>query len=309
MIYFPKKYYSFNQSMRENFDTKIVKLSLDGGFTCPNRDGTLDNRGCIFCSAKGSGDFTFSTLSINQQLEKQIELTSKKWSDAKYIAYFQNYTNTYKKSLTELKNLYETALNYKYVVGLAIGTRPDCIADDVLDLLAEINKKTFLFVELGLQTIHKKSSKYLRLYYDVDNFNKAVAKLNLRGIKCVAHTILGLPNENRQMIIETVEHLNSLPVWGIKLQMLNVLSGTDLEKGYADGKFTLYSKEDYVSFICDIIEHLRGDIVIHRLTGDGAKDILIALKWIINKRDVLNSIDKELTKRNTFQGKLFGQAW
>lgn len=296
-----KRYNSFSYYMKNKFGKKIVKLSLDGGFTCPNRDGTLYDRGCIFCSSSGSGDFTYSNITIDEQIKKQIQLISKKWQNASYIAYFQNFSNTYGKTIYELKKIYDSALSQDNVIGIAIATRPDCLIDGVIELLSELNKKTFLFVELGLQTVHKKTSQFLRLYYDIDDFDIAVKKLAQQHIKTVAHTIVGLPGETERMIMQTYEHLNMLPVHGVKIQMLNILKKTDLADIYHN--FTpLLTLDEYVKTVCDIIQILRPDIVIHRLTGDGAKNLLIEPKWILNKKNVLNSIDKELKRRDTYQG-------
>lgn len=302
MLFYDKRYHSFNFEMKKIFSHKIVKLSIDAGFTCPTRDGKIDTRGCIFCSSKGSGEFTNYDEDIQNQIKSQIKLLYTKWKMAKYIAYFQNFTNTYKEAKI-LKNLYEKAISCDDVVGLAIATRADCLDDDVIEVLDYFNKKTFLFVEIGLQSIHKHTCDFIRRGYDLDVFEKALQKLNYYDIKTVIHTIVGLPTENEKQMMETYYYLNSKDIWGIKIQQLNILKNTDLAKYYEQSKFKLMNAEEYACFVCDIIENLREDIVIHRLTGDGAKQDLIEPRWILNKRYVLNFIDKELKRRNSYQGK------
>lgn len=300
MLQKDKRYYSLNYALKEQFSQKIIKLSLDGGFTCPTRDGKIDTRGCIFCSQKGSGEFTTFDNDIQKQIQNQIKLLSNKWQNCKYIAYFQNFSATYK-SKEQLKNLYSKALSNKDVVGLAIATRADCLDNEVLEVLDEFNKKTFLFIELGLQSIHEDTAKFIRRGYSLDVFEEALKKLNNLNIKTVIHTIVGLPTENKEKILKTYKYLNTKNIWGIKISQLNILKNTDLEKYYEDNKFYLMSADEYISFVCDIIEHLRDDIVIHRLTGDGLKEDLIMPKWILNKRYILNGIDKELKKRDSYQ--------
>lgn len=297
-----KRYHSLNFELKKQFSKKIIKLSIDAGFTCPTRDGKIDTRGCIFCSAKGSGEFTNYDINIENQLKSQIDLLSTKWKDCKYIAYFQNFTNTYANP-THLKKLYSSALLFDNVVGLAIATRADCLEDEIIEVLDYFNKKTYLFVEIGLQSIHKQTSNFIRRGYDLDIFEKAIEKLNNKNIKTVAHTIIGLPTENKEQIMQTYDYLNKKNIWGIKIQQLNILKNTDLEKYYQDTKFPLMSADEYINIVCDIIENLNENIVIHRLTGDGAKQDLIEPRWILNKRYVLNGIDKELKRRNSYQGK------
>lgn len=318
MIFREKRYNSINEELKKHFGQKIVKLSLDGGFTCPTRDGTKGTRGCIFCSERGSGEFAgnfynikynskedikarLEKINIEAQMQNQIRLLSDKWKNTKYIAYFQNFTNTYAEK-SYLFALYEKALENKDVVGLDIATRADCLDNDVLEILDYFNKKTYLFVEIGLQSIHEKSEKFIRRGYDIKIFEKALKDLQRINVKTVVHTILGLPTENKNDMLYTYKYLNNTSVWGIKIQQLNILRDTDLAKYYENNKFYLMNADEYVDFVCDILEHLREDIVIHRLTGDGSKQELIEPKWILNKRYVLNSIDKSLKQRNSYQG-------
>jgi len=309
-----KRYNTFNNELKRHFKQKVVKLSLDGGFTCPTRDNTKGSGGCIFCSQRGSGEFAglfenidanaddkLEKINLDAQIKNQISLLSKKWNDVKYIAYFQNYTNTYEKP-SYLNTLYQKALSVKDVVGLDIATRPDCLGDDVLEVLDYYNKKTYLIVELGLQSIHEKSEKFIRRGYDITVFEEAVEKLRKLNIQTVVHTIVGLPTEDKDDILQTYRYLNNVDIQGVKIQQLNILKNTDLEKYYEKNKFSLMGADEYIEFVCDIIQILRDDIVIHRLTGDGAKDELIEPKWILNKRYVLNGIDKVMKQRNAHQG-------
>lgn len=309
-----KRYNTFNDELKRHFKQKVVKLSLDGGFTCPTRDNTKGSGGCIFCSQRGSGEFAglfenidanaddkLEKIKLDAQIKNQISLLSKKWNDVKYIAYFQNYTNTYEKP-SYLNTLYQKALSVKDVVGLDIATRPDCLGDDVLEVLDYYNKKTYLIVELGLQSIHEKSEKFIRRGYDITVFEEAVEKLRKLNIQTVVHTIVGLPTEDKEDMLQTYRYLNNVDIQGVKIQQLNILKNTDLEKYYEKNKFSLMGADEYIEFVCDIIQILRDDIVIHRLTGDGAKDELIEPKWILNKRYVLNGIDKVMKQRNAHQG-------
>ena len=297
-----KPYRSLNEYYREVFGRKTAKISLDGGFTCPNRDGTCGTRGCLFCSAGGSGDFAESaTLSIKEQVEQGKAQTSDKWKDPAYVAYFQAFTNTYAPA-EELRQKYEEALSCEGIEGISIATRADCLPDDVLDLLAELNQKTKLWVELGLQTADEASAEYIRRGYPYAVFEKAVLDLAARNIPVIVHVILGLPNENRETILKTIDAVNRLPVQGIKLQLLHVLSDSDLADIYESGNYTPLTKEEYISLVGDCIAHLREDIVIHRLTGDGDKNTLLAPLWSLRKRDVLNSIHKYLKENHIRQG-------
>jgi len=297
-----KPYRSLNAYYREIFGRKTAKISLDGGFTCPNRDGTCGTRGCLFCSAGGSGDFAENAaLSITEQIENGKKQTADKWKDPAYIAYFQAFTNTYA-PVEDLRRKYEEALSCDGVEGLSIATRADCLPHDVLDLLSELNQKTKLWVELGLQTADEDSAKFIRRGYPLRVFEKAVHDLAERDIPVIVHVILGLPGESRETILKTIDCINHLPVQGIKLQLLHVLSDSDLADIYEAGNYTPLTKEEYISLAGDCIAHLREDIVIHRLTGDGDKNTLLAPLWSLRKRDVLNSLHKYLKENNIRQG-------
>ena len=297
-----KPYRSLNEYYREIFGRKTAKISLDGGFTCPNRDGTCGERGCLFCSAGGSGDFAENAaLSITEQVEKGKSQTSDKWKDPAYVAYFQAFTNTYA-PVEELRRKYEEALSCEGVEGISIATRSDCLPEDVLELLSELNQKTRLWVELGLQTSDEDSAAFIRRGYPLSVFEKAVHDLADRNIPVIVHVILGLPNETRETVLKTIDCINHLPVQGIKLQLLHVLSDSDLAEIYENGGYTPLTKEEYISLVGDCIAHLREDIVIHRLTGDGDKNTLMAPLWSLRKRDVLNSLHKYLKDNNIRQG-------
>lgn len=286
------KYYSLNNYLKDTFGCKVYKISLDAGFTCPNRDGTIGTRGCIFCSAGGSGDFAQSSkLSITQQIEKGKELVSSKIKSGKYIAYFQAYTNTYA-PVNVLREKYYEALNHKDIVALSIATRPDCLDEDVINLLDEINKIKPVFVELGLQTIHEKTAEYIRRGYTLDVYDKAVKDLKGIGVNVVVHVILGLPNETKEDMLETVKYVCESGIDGIKLQLLHVLKNTDLAKDYRDGKFKALEFDEYIDLIKDCLEIIPDNVVIHRLTGDGAKKDLIAPLWSADKKRVLNAINR-----------------
>lgn len=285
------KYYSLNNYLKDTFGCKVYKISLDAGFTCPNRDGTIGTQGCIFCSAGGSGDFAQSSrLTITQQIEKGKELVSSKIKSGKYIAYFQAYTNTYA-PVNILREKYYEALNHKDIVALSIATRPDCLDEDVINLLYEINKIKPVFVELGLQTIHEKTAEYIRRGYTLDIYDKAVKDLKGIGVNVVVHVILGLPNETKADMLETVKYVCQSRIDGIKLQLLHVLKNTDLERDYLDGKFNVLEFDEYIDLIKDCLEIIPDNIVIHRLTGDGAKKDLIAPLWSADKKRVLNAIN------------------
>lgn len=284
---------SISDYLKNTFGQKTIKLSIDGGFTCPNRDGTKGTGGCIFCSADGSGDFA-STI------EDQIHLLSEKWPDAKYLAYFQNHTNTYA-PVEELRTKYQAALRHPLISGIAIATRPDCLGNDVLDLLAEINRDHFLWVELGLQSIHKKTADFINRGYDLEVFDQAVKSLTDRGIRIVVHLILGLPGESRQDMIDSVKYVCQSGAWGIKLHLLNVVKGSRMEIDYSNYN-SFDSLESYVNFVCDLIEIIPPEIVIHRMTGDAPRKILITPWWSYKKRTILNSIYAELRRRGSFQG-------
>lgn len=301
-----KRYYSFDSYLKQTFGEKIYKISLNGGFTCPNRDGTLGNRGCIFCSEGGSGDFApDAVLPIDKQIKESIRLISKKTDAHKYIAYFQAFTNTYA-PYEKLHSLFHEAILQEEIVGLAIGTRPDCLPQDVLELLAELNQIKPVFVELGLQTIHEKTAQFIRRGYPLSCFQQALKALHDLGINVVVHLILGLPGETEEMMLQSVRYLNQLPINGVKLSLLHVLKHTDLGALYEKHPFPVYELDDYVDFVIRCIEELREDIVIHRLTGDGPRDLLIAPRWTLNKRKVLNEISRRMKETDSRQGKRFG---
>ena len=300
-----RKIYMLNDFLKEKFNEKIYKVSLDGGFTCPNRDGKVSKGGCIFCSENGSGDFTATKLkSIHAQIEEQIELVSKKYKGDKYIAYFQNFTNTYAE-VSYLRKIYEEALSHEKIVGLAIATRPDCLGDDVLELLAELNKKTFLWVELGLQTLNDDVAKYFNRAYETEIYKEASEKLNRLDIKFVTHIIIGLPKEEDDDYLKTAIFAQNCGTWGIKIHLMYVVKNTPLEKLYLNGGLKVNTKEEYVEKVINILENISSEVVVHRMTGDGDRQTLVAPLWSIKKIDVLNSIHKELKRRNTYQGKLY----
>uniref|UniRef100_UPI003FEE942A TIGR01212 family radical SAM protein n=1 Tax=Eubacterium sp. TaxID=142586 RepID=UPI003FEE942A len=288
------EYLSFNKYLKDKFGQKVYKISLDGGFTCPNRDGKTGTRGCIFCSKGGSGDFAESReMSITEQIESGKKKVEKKIKSGKYIAYFQAFTNTYA-PVEILRQKYEEAINHPDIVALSIATRPDCLGDDVLRLLDEMNKIKPVFVELGLQTIHKKSAKYIRRGYDLSVYDKAVRDLKKVGVNVVVHVILGLPNESENDMLETVKYVCESGANGIKLQLLHVIDSTDLAKDYEKGLFKTLEFDEYVNLIVKCVKIIPKDIVIHRLTGDGAKKDLIAPLWSADKKRVLNAINKAL---------------
>lgn len=290
------EYLSFNKYLKDKFGQKVYKISLDGGFTCPNRDGKTGTRGCIFCSKGGSGDFAESRkMSITEQIENGKKRVEKKIKSGKYIAYFQAFTNTYA-PVEILRQKYEEAINHPDIVALSIATRPDCLGDDVLRLLDEMNKIKPVFVELGLQTIHQKSAKYIRRGYDLSVYDKAVRDLKKIGVNIVVHVILGLPNESENDMLETVKYVCESGANGIKLQLLHVIDGTDLAKDYEKGLFKTLEFDEYVNLIVKCVKIIPKDIVIHRLTGDGAKKDLIAPLWSADKKRVLNAINKALSE-------------
>lgn len=286
-----------NQYLKEKYGQKIYKIAIDGGFTCPNRDGWLDTRGCIFCSAGGSGDFAEDrSLSVTEQIERgkrrvESKMPADQTGGNKYIAYFQAFTNTYA-PVEHLKSLYMEAVRHPDIVAISIGTRPDCLPEDVLNLLGEINKIKPVWVELGLQTIHEKTADYIRRGYPLSVYDKAVEELKRRDIEIITHVILGLPGESREDMLESVRYVGDSGVQGIKLQLLHVLKGTDLEKDYKAGLFKCLTMEEYIDLIADALDILPEDIIIHRMTGDGPKRILVAPEWSADKKRVLNELNK-----------------
>lgn len=298
---------TLNNYYKSTFGSKVYKISLNGNMTCPNRDGTLDTRGCIFCSKGGSGDFAASHfLSIPEQIIEAKNRVSKKITSGKYIAYFQAFTNTYA-PVDYLRKIYYEATTPDDIVGLAIATRPDCLSADIISLLDEINKVKPVFIELGLQSIHEKTATFIRRGYNLDCFNRAVYMLSEIGINIVVHLIIGLPNETTEDIINSIKHINSLPINGVKLQLLHVLKNTDLADYYFDknNNFKTLSKDEYIFILGECIEHLRPDIIIHRMTGDGNKNELISPLWSADKKDVLNSINRYFNENNITQGKRY----
>jgi uncharacterized protein len=302
MIWDEKPYYSLNYFLKNQYGEKIYKLSLNGGMTCPNRDGTLGSKGCIFCSEGGSGEFAASKLlPIKDQIERQKK-TITKYVGNKFIAYFQAYTNTYA-PISYLREIFYEAITHPDIVILSIATRPDCLNDEVLSLLDELNHIKPVWIELGLQTIHESSAKFIRRGYSLPTFDKAVFNLRSLKIAVIVHTILGLPNETSADMLATIHYLSNLDIQGIKLQLLHVLKNTDLETYYKENTFEVLTFQDYIDIVIKCIEALPQNIVIHRLTGDGPRNLLVAPSWSSSKTIVLNTIHRELKIRNSWQGK------
>lgn len=295
------RYYSLNEYYKQKYGKKVYRLAISGGMTCPNRDGTIGERGCIFCSAGGSGEFASSAaLSVSEQLEDAKRRVRSKTRENLYIAYFQPFTNTYA-PVERLRTLYEAAISHDDVVGLAIGTRPDCLPPEVIALLRQINHKKPVTVELGLQTIHESTAVYIRRGYPLSVYDEAVQALHEAGIEVITHVILGLPGETREMMLETAAYVGRVTD-GIKLQLLHVLEGTDLADDYRRGLFRTMTLEEYAQVLCSCIRILPKNTVICRLTGDGDKKSLIAPQWSADKKRVLNYINKMLTDNNIQQG-------
>ncbi len=293
-------YYSLNEYLKNRFGEKVYKISLDLGLTCPNRDGTLDTRGCIFCLA-GSSNFAMQSGSISERIENAKALISKKTDAKKFIAYFQSYTNTY--APTEyLKNIFSEVIKREDIVALSIGTRPDCISDETLEMLSELNKIKPIWVELGLQTSNEKSSEYIRRYYKNEVYRDIVSKLNSKGIDVITHIILGLPNETLDDMLNSVRFAIESGTKGIKLQLLHILRDTDLYEDYKNGIFKELTLEEYIDILFECIKIIPKDIVIHRITGDAPKSHLIAPLWSGDKKTVMNTINRELKSRNIIQG-------
>lgn len=300
-----KPYHSLDYMLRERFGEKVYKVTLNGGMSCPNRDGKIGTRGCIFCSAGGSGDFAAdAALSITEQIESQIAILSQKRPIHKYIAYFQAYTNTYA-PIGYLEKIFTEAISHPKVVALSIGTRPDCLDEQTVELLSRLNQQKPVWIELGLQTIHESTARYIRRGYPLSCFEDAVSRLRKEGIEIIVHTILGLPEESREDILATMDYLSQMDIQGIKLQLLHVLRGTDLAADYEGGLFRTYERDEYLSLLIDCLGHLRPDIVIHRITGDGPKDLLIAPLWASRKREVLNLLHHRMKEEQAFQGSHF----
>ena len=297
-----KRYHTLNYFYKHKFNSKVFKVSLNAGFSCPNIDGTLGYGGCIYCSKSGSGEFAGNREDdIVTQFLKVKNMMLKKWPDAKYIGYFQARTNTYA-PIEKLKEVYEAILKQEGVIGLNIGTRPDAISEECLEYLTDLNKRTYLTVELGLQTIHEKTSKIINRCHSLECFVSMVKNLRERNINVVVHIINGLPGENKEDMLKTVKYLNNLDIQGIKIHMLSILKNTPLEEYYKKNKFHILTKEEYIDIVVNELEYLREDIVINRITGDPDINELIEPKWLVKKFCVLNDIDKEMVKRDIYQG-------
>ena len=294
-------YTSFNDYNKEKFGKKVYKLTLSAGLSCPNRDGTCGERGCIFCSEGGSGEFSAdASLSIRDQMKQAKQKVEQKIKYPSFIAYFQPFSNTYG-DIDYLRAIYYQAISPGCVVGLSVATRPDCLSDKIIELLSQINRVKPVTVELGLQTIHEKTAKYIRRGYPLSVYDEAVERLHKEKITVVTHLIIGLPGETKEMMLDSVRYVGQ-KTDGIKLQLLHVLEGTDLAEEYRKGKFQTLTLEAYTDILCDAIERLPKNVVIHRLTGDGDKRLLIAPLWSADKKRVLNYINKELDRRNIIQG-------
>ncbi|UUM11258.1 TIGR01212 family radical SAM protein [Proteiniclasticum sp. QWL-01] len=299
-----KRYRSLNHDLRERFGEKVMKISLDGGFSCPNRDGTLSFDGCIFCSERGSGDFAGDRLSsLTEQFETVRRTLSDKWTSGKYIAYFQAFTNTYD-TPDRLRERYEEALAQPGVVGLAIATRPDCLSDGIIALLQELSQRTYLWVELGLQTCHDETARRINRGYDRSVYESAMERLTRAGIEAVTHVIFGLPGETREDMLETVRYVRDQGSRGVKFHLLHLMRHTPLESVYQSGGLRFLEEAEYITLICDAIGLLSPDMVVHRLTGDSPRELLIGPMWSLKKWEILNAIDSELTRRDIIQGSL-----
>lgn len=300
-----KRYHSLNHHLRQKFGQKVFKISLDGGFSCPNRDGSKSVGGCFFCSLRGSGDFAGDRQKkIEEQFDQQRQIMHRKWAQGKYIAYYQAFTNTYA-PVEQLEGLYNLALQQPGVVGLAIATRPDCLSESIVELIAEISRKTYLWVELGLQTIHASTAQAMNMHYSFTDFKNALSRLRARDIETCAHIILGLPGESREDMQNTGRAVAQLDIQGIKVHLLHLMRGTQLAHSYQDNPFPFLEPLEYVDLLIDLLEILPPQVVIHRLTGDSPRNLLIGPQWSLNKWEVLNLIDQRLEERETWQGKYF----
>lgn len=303
-----KRYHTWSKHLKDEFGFKIFKVALDAGFDCPNRDGTVAFGGCTFCSVAGSGDFAGDRAKpIEAQFSEIRDKMHQKWKEGKYIAYFQAYTNTHA-PLPVLKEKFEAALAQPGVVGLSIGTRPDCLPDDVVDYLAELNERTYLWVELGLQTVHEATAKLVNRAHDFTTYVEGVEKLRKHGISVCTHIINGLPLEDKEMMMETARQVAKLDVQGIKIHLLHLLKGTPMVKQYEKGMLEFLGMDEYINLVVDQLEILPPHMIVHRITGDGPLDLMIGPMWSASKWDVLNGIDKELVRRNSYQGKFYEKA-
>lgn len=306
MFWGDKRYYYLNHYLKKRFGGRVKKIAIDAGFTCPNRDGTLGFGGCIFCSGKGSGDTGGSReMAIEDQIALGMAYHEKRYGIRRFIVYFQAFTNTYG-GPGYLRGLYERAIQDDRVVGLSIATRPDCLGEGVLDVLEDLNRKKPVWVELGLQTVHDRTAELIGRRFDLSCFDQAVENLRKRDLETICHIILGLPGENREDMVQTARYVSHSGVQGIKLQLLHVLEGTVLADMFRRGEFTLMDRDEYVGTVVDCLEVISPDMVIHRLTGDGLKDSLIGPLWSLDKIGVLQDIEKELVRRDTWQGKKYG---
>lgn len=302
-----KKYYTLNYFLRNKFGEKVFKISLDAGFSCPNRDGTISKGGCLYCSERGSGDFAGDrNFSISSQFEDIKAMMKNKWKSGKYIAYFQAYTNTYGE-IEELRRKYEEAIKQEGVVALAIATRPDCLSQEVIELISEYNDKLYTWIELGLQTSNEKTAKVINRGYTLDIFEDALERLRRKKIDVVVHTIFGLPEERREDMLNTIKYLANKDIQGIKIHLLHLLKGTPLVKLYEQGKLKFLEKDEYIDLVCEAITLLPENIVIHRLTGDAPRNLIIGPMWSLKKWEVLNDIDKKLNVEELYQGKAFNK--
>lgn len=300
-----KRYYTWNRYLRNEFGHKVFKVALDAGFDCPNRDGTVAFGGCTFCSAAGSGDFAGNRVDpIDVQFAEIKAKMQQKWKDGKTMAYFQAYTNTHA-PLAELKEKFEAALAQEGVIGLSIATRPDCLPDDVVEYLAELNERTYLWVELGLQTVHEKTATLINRAHDYQTYVEGVEKLRKHNIRICSHIINGLPLEDYDMMMETAKAVAKLDVQGIKIHLLHLLKGTPMVKQYEKGMLEFLDKDAYINLVADQLEVIPPEMVVQRITGDGPIDLMIGPMWSVNKWEVLNGIDAELARRNSWQGKKF----
>ena len=300
-----KRYHSLNYFLRNKFNEKVFKISLDGGFSCPNRDGTISKGGCLFCSESGSGDYAGNrVLSIGKQFCDIKEMMNKKWKEGKYIAYFQAFTNTYA-PVDELRKKYKEAIKQEGVVALAIATRPDCLGEDVLDLLEEINKDVYVWVELGLQTVSDETARKINRGYKLDVYEDAIYRLKKRNIDFVTHCIFGLPGETKDDMLNTVKYISKTGSKGIKFHLLHLMKNTPMVKLYERGELEFLSQDDYIDLICKGISMIPEEMVVHRLTGDAPRDLLIGPMWSLKKWEVLNAIDKALVDNEIYQGKDF----
>lgn len=305
LLWGDKRFHTWNHEMHNQFGGKIFKVMLDAGFTCPNRDGAIATGGCTFCSARGSGDFAgsrrqdlitqFNTIRDRQHL---------KWPNANYIGYFQAYTNTYA-PVEELREYYEAILQQPGVVGLSIATRPDCLPDDVVEYLAELNQRTYLWIEMGLQSVHESTSELINRAHDTACYLDAVERLRKHGIRVCAHVIFGLPQETHEMMLETVRQVAAMDVQGIKIHLLHLMKKTPMVKQWEAGLLQFMEQDEYIKLVVDALEIIPPEMIVHRLTGDAPRDLLIGPMWSLKKWEVLNAIDKELRDRDTWQGKLW----